>query len=80
MDSPAPRQPRPGGDYRGETVVAYVSLKPGTTATADELTGFASERLAAYKRPRRVHLVAELPKTATVKIRRQEVRNLAGPG
>lgn len=63
-------------EYRGETVVAYVSLKTGATVTTDELMTFAGERLAAYKRPRRVHLLDELPKTATGKLRRQEVRGL----
>lgn len=63
-------------DYRGEAVVAYVSLKPGATATADELTAFVRDRLAAYKSPRRVHVVDDLPKTATGKIRRQEVRSM----
>jgi long-chain acyl-CoA synthetase len=61
-------------DYRGETVVAYVSLKQGAGATADELIAFGRERLAAYKRPRRVYLVDDLPKTATGKIRRRELR------
>ena len=62
-------------DYRGEAVVAYVSLKAGSTATAEELTAFVHERLAPYKCPRRVHVVEDLPKTATGKIRRQELRN-----
>ncbi|ROR45790.1 class I adenylate-forming enzyme family protein [Kitasatospora cineracea] len=60
--------------YRGEAVVAHVSLKPGATTTADELHAFVRDRLAAYKRPRRIHLVGELPKTATGKIRREELR------
>ena len=63
-------------EYRGEAVVAYVSLKADRTVTPDELRAFAGERLAAYKRPRRVHLVDDLPKTATGKLRRQEVRGL----
>lgn len=66
-------------DYRGEAVVAYVSLKPGREASAEELVAFARERLAAYKAPRRVTLLDELPKTATGKIRRQAVRGGA-PG
>ncbi|WP_308216959.1 class I adenylate-forming enzyme family protein [Gordonia terrae] len=68
-------------EYRGETVVAYVSVAPGTSPTPDGLIRFAKERLAAYKYPRRIHLVDELPKTASGKIRRSEIRvNRVGPG
>lgn len=62
-------------EYRGEKVVAFVSLKAGRTATEEELIAFASERLAAYKRPGEVHVVGELPKTQTGKIRRRELRD-----
>jgi long-chain acyl-CoA synthetase len=61
-------------EYRGETVKAYVSLRPGATVTPEELTAFAGERLAAYKRPRIVDIVDELPKTASGKILRRELR------
>jgi long-chain acyl-CoA synthetase len=61
-------------DYRGESVVAYASLVAGLTATPDELIAFARERLAAYKAPRRVVLLDELPKTQTGKIRRNVLR------
>ncbi|MFJ9929446.1 class I adenylate-forming enzyme family protein [Streptomyces misionensis] len=60
--------------YRGETVVAYVSLKAGRTATAEELIAFSRERLAAYKCPRLVRFLADLPKTQSGKIRRAELR------
>ncbi|MCK0177463.1 class I adenylate-forming enzyme family protein [Mycolicibacterium sp. F2034L] len=61
-------------DYQGEAVVAYVALRPDATATEDELIEFTRERLAAYKRPRAVHLISELPKTPTGKIKRAELR------
>lgn len=61
--------------YRGETVVAYVSLKEGQSATTDELVAFTRDRLAAYKYPRRVHIVDALPKTATGKIKRRDLRD-----
>jgi long-chain acyl-CoA synthetase len=61
-------------DYRGEVVVAYVSLAEGRSTTADELIGFARERLAAYKAPRTVHVLPDLPKTQTGKIRRNVLR------
>jgi long-chain acyl-CoA synthetase len=61
--------------YRGETVKAFVSLKPGTEATPEELIAFAKERMAAYKYPRSIELVSELPKTVTGKILRRELRD-----
>jgi long-chain acyl-CoA synthetase len=61
-------------DYLGETVLAYVSLQPGTEAGPEELIGFARQRLAAYKCPRRVEVLADLPKTVSGKILRRELR------
>ncbi|RJO73672.1 long-chain fatty acid--CoA ligase [Nocardia panacis] len=60
--------------YRGETVHAFVSLKPGAAVTPEELIAFAKQRMAAYKYPRRVEILAEIPKTATGKILRRELR------
>jgi long-chain acyl-CoA synthetase len=57
----------------GEEVGAAVALKPGASATADELRSFAKDRVAAYKYPRHVWLVDELPKGPTGKILRREV-------
>ncbi len=62
-------------DYRGETVKAFVSLKPGESATADELIAYCRERMAAYKYPREVEFVDELPKTASGKVLRRELRD-----
>ncbi|MFC5821933.1 class I adenylate-forming enzyme family protein [Nonomuraea harbinensis] len=67
-------------DYRGETVVAYVSLKAGESAEEKELIAFTRGRLAAYKCPREIHLVPDLPKTQTGKIRRNVLRDGDGPG
>jgi long-chain acyl-CoA synthetase len=63
--------------YRGETVVAYVSLKPGHMADADELLDHCRVQLAGYKRPRRIELLDELPKTITGKIQRNVLRDQA---
>jgi len=60
--------------YRGETVKAVVSLRPGASAGAEELAGFCKARMAAYKYPRLVEIVDELPKTASGKILRRELR------
>ena len=64
-------------DYRGETVWAYVSLQPGAGVQDGELVAFCRERLAAYKYPRVVHVVDELPKTTSGKIMRRELRDRA---
>lgn len=65
-------------DYRGEAVVAYVSLKAGAESSPEELIAFTREHLAAYKCPRVVHLIDDLPKTQTGKIRRNVLRDAAG--
>ncbi|WP_447036462.1 class I adenylate-forming enzyme family protein [Streptomyces sp. DSM 118878] len=61
--------------YRGESVKAYVSLRPGSDTGAKELTAYCEERLAAYKYPRDVEILAELPKTTSGKILRRELRS-----
>jgi long-chain acyl-CoA synthetase len=61
--------------YRGETVAAHVVLRPGGEETsAADLIAHCRERLAVYKAPRVVHFVAELPKTASGKTLRRELR------
>jgi len=60
-------------DSLGEEVGAAVALQPGSEADIDELREFAKERVAAYKYPRQVWLVNELPKGPTGKILRREV-------
>ena len=63
--------------YRGETVKAYVSLKPGAVVTEEELIGFCKQQMAAYKYPRLIDFVEDLPKTTTGKILRRELRDPA---
>jgi long-chain acyl-CoA synthetase len=58
----------------GEEVGAAAALKPGMSATPEELRDFVKQRVAAYKYPRRVWLVDALPKGPTGKILRREVR------
>ena len=57
--------------YRGETIKAVISLKAGQTVTAGEIKAFARERMAAYKYPRVVEIVEDLPKTTSGKIMRR---------
>jgi long-chain acyl-CoA synthetase len=61
-------------EYRGETDKAFVSFRPGASATEQELMAFCKERMAAYKYPRSIELVDELPKPMTGKILRRELR------
>ncbi|MFI1964665.1 class I adenylate-forming enzyme family protein [Streptomyces pathocidini] len=62
-------------EYRGETVKAYVSLRPGASVAPAELSAYCAERLAAYKYPREVVVLPELPKTTSGKILRRELRS-----
>jgi long-chain acyl-CoA synthetase len=64
-------------EYRGETVKAFVSLKSGAEVTAQALIDFCRERMAAYKYPRQIEFLDELPKTASGKILRRELRDRA---
>ena len=64
----------------GEEVGAAVALKPGASATPEELRAFARDRVAAYKYPRHVWLVDALPKGPTGKILRREVQPPRRPG
>ncbi|MFJ3712035.1 class I adenylate-forming enzyme family protein [Streptomyces sp. NPDC090053] len=61
--------------YRGESVKAYVSLRPGATVAPEDLGAYCEERLAAYKYPREVEILPELPKTTSGKILRRELRS-----
>jgi long-chain acyl-CoA synthetase len=60
-------------DELGEEVAAAIALKPGATATPEELRDFVKQRVAAYKYPRRVWLVDELPKGPTGKILKRAI-------
>ena len=61
-------------EYRGETVKAYVCLRPGAGATPDDLIAHCRERMAAYKYPRTVELVDELPQSPAGKLLRRALR------
>jgi long-chain acyl-CoA synthetase len=62
--------------YRGETVKAFVALKEGMegSVTPEEISTFCKSRMAAYKYPRQVEFVAEIPKTLTGKFLRRTLR------
>jgi long-chain acyl-CoA synthetase len=58
----------------GEEVAAAVVLKPGQTATADDIREYVKDQVAAYKYPRRVVLLDTLPKGPTGKVLKREIR------
>jgi fatty-acyl-CoA synthase len=60
----------------GETPCAFVELKPGARATAEELIAWCREHLAAYKCPRHI-VFAEIPKTSTGKLQKFKLREMA---
>jgi fatty-acyl-CoA synthase len=62
----------PDPDF-GQRLTASVVLKPGQSATAEELRAYVRERLARHKVPREIEFVDELPRTATGKLRRRNL-------
>ena len=62
-------------EYRGETVKAFVVLKPGQVATEEEIIEFSREKLAAYKAPKAVEFRETLPKSAVGKTLRKILRD-----
>lgn len=66
-------------DKWGEVPVAYVELKPGATATADDIVGHCRQLLARFKCPKAV-VFTEIPKTSTGKIQKFRLRELAKAG
>jgi fatty-acyl-CoA synthase len=66
---------KPDGKW-GETPCAFVELKSGASATADELIGWCRSQLAGYKCPRYV-VFAEIPKTSTGKLQKFKLREAA---
>lgn len=63
--------------YQGESVMAFVVLKPGATATEQEIIEFCRGQIAVFKCPRRVVFKTELPKNNTGKVLRRELRDEA---
>lgn len=63
-------------ETKGEIAKAYIVLRPGAEADEDSILAFCREHLAAYKVPRRVQFVEDLPKTSTGKVMRRKLRTL----
>ncbi len=62
--------------YRGETVKAFVVPRDGETLTAEEVIAYCKEKLAAYKVPKQIEFVEDLPKSAIGKVLRRELREM----
>ena len=60
----------------GEVPAAVVRLRQGSLLAADDIVAWADERLAAYKVPKQVVLVDELPRTGTSKVQKSELLRL----
>ncbi|GAA2005419.1 class I adenylate-forming enzyme family protein [Brevibacterium samyangense] len=67
-------------EYRGESVVAYITLREGQEITPEAVVAHCRAHLAAYKAPHEVRIVDALPKTASGKILRREMREAAAAG
>jgi len=63
-------------EMKGETAKAYVVLMPGAEEDADGIIALCREQLAAYKVPRSVQFVPDLPRTSTGKVMRRELKTL----
>ncbi len=60
----------------GEAITAVIALRPGASATSEEIVALCARRLAGYMKPKRVVFLDELPKTPVGKISRRLVREL----
>ncbi len=60
---------------RGETVKSFVVLRAGQSASADDLIAYCRRELAAYKIPRSIEFLDELPRSSALKILRRELRD-----
>ena len=60
--------------HLGQTVKAFVSLKPGVQATPKEIIAFCKERMPRHQYPRQVEIVGDLPKNESGEVLRGELR------
>ncbi|MBW2441469.1 MAG: long-chain fatty acid--CoA ligase [Deltaproteobacteria bacterium] len=63
-------------EYRGETVKAFIVVKEGEQLTEEEVVAYCKEKLAAYKVPKLIEFIDELPKSAVGKILRRKLRDM----
>jgi len=63
-------------EYRGETVKSYIVVKAGESLDREEVINYCKERLAAYKVPKIIEFIDELPKSAVGKILRRKLKEI----
>jgi long-chain acyl-CoA synthetase len=63
-------------EYRGETVKAFIVARDGEALTKEEVVAYCKENLAAYKVPKIIEFIDELPKSAVGKILRRKLKNM----
>lgn len=63
-------------EYRGETVKAFIVTKEGETLTEEEVTHYCKENLAAYKVPKIIEFIDELPKSTVGKVLRRKLKEM----
>jgi long-chain acyl-CoA synthetase len=63
-------------EYRGETVKAFVVVKEGQELTQEDVVTYCKENLAAYKVPKIIEFIEELPKSAVGKILRRKLKEM----
>jgi acyl-CoA synthetase (AMP-forming)/AMP-acid ligase II len=64
----------------GQRLLAFVVLKPGAAATEVDLKAYVKANLARYKVPREIRFIDELPRNATGKVVKRELKSTASPG
>jgi long-chain acyl-CoA synthetase len=62
-------------DYSGEAVKAFIVVHDGRALTNDEIIGHCRDRLSAYKVPKHIDFVGVVPKGATGKILKKDLRS-----
>jgi long-chain acyl-CoA synthetase len=63
-------------DYRGETVKAFIVTKSGEALTEEDVVSYCKNNLAAYKVPKLIEFIDELPKSAVGKILRRKLKDM----
>jgi len=63
-------------EYRGETVKAFIVVNPGESLTEEEVAAYCKDNLAAYKVPKIIEFIDELPKSAVGKILRRKLKDM----
>ncbi|MDP6368654.1 MAG: long-chain fatty acid--CoA ligase, partial [Planctomycetota bacterium] len=63
-------------EKRGETVKSFIVLQPGASLNEEDISSYCRENLAAYKIPRQIQFLEELPKSSVMKVLRRELRDM----